>query len=255
MALAKALVLWDSHANLVVEVVPGLFDPLTYRKKTLGGPLRASFPCSLLWKIPWDGEDPPRPPAPLAERLYFSSMTPGISVADNWSGPAVPDAGACQTGDNWRLTRYTRRNSTTFASFTTWPEDALPASASFAICVSGDDRVADAVDQFAGRPRADGRRVVVRRVSVDSAGDCHLLYWSSPPTEGQAVVRQLAGRPVLTVSDSLEFTRAGGVMNVFVEEGKMRFAVNPTAAERAKLKISSKLLNLAQIVKDGEPWV
>jgi hypothetical protein len=33
MALSKALIIWDHHADLVVEMVPGLFDPLTYSKK------------------------------------------------------------------------------------------------------------------------------------------------------------------------------------------------------------------------------
>lgn len=31
MALSGALVIWDSHPDLVVEVVPRLFDPVTYR--------------------------------------------------------------------------------------------------------------------------------------------------------------------------------------------------------------------------------
>lgn len=33
MALSNALLIWDHHADLVVEMVPGLFDPLTYSKK------------------------------------------------------------------------------------------------------------------------------------------------------------------------------------------------------------------------------
>jgi hypothetical protein len=33
VALSKALIIWDHHADLVVEMVPGLFDPLTYSKK------------------------------------------------------------------------------------------------------------------------------------------------------------------------------------------------------------------------------
>src|SRR5688500_13004165 len=33
MALSKALLIWDHHADFVVEMVPGLFDPLTYSKK------------------------------------------------------------------------------------------------------------------------------------------------------------------------------------------------------------------------------
>ena len=34
IALSRALVVWDHHADLVVDVVPGLFDPKTYEKKT-----------------------------------------------------------------------------------------------------------------------------------------------------------------------------------------------------------------------------
>lgn len=33
VALGHALLIWDRHANLVVEVVPGLFDPRTYPTK------------------------------------------------------------------------------------------------------------------------------------------------------------------------------------------------------------------------------
>lgn len=33
VVLSKSLLVWDQHANLVVDVVPGLFDPLTYAKK------------------------------------------------------------------------------------------------------------------------------------------------------------------------------------------------------------------------------
>jgi YfiR/HmsC-like len=36
----------------------------------------------------------------------------------------------------------------------------------------------------------------------------------------------------------------------FVENGKMRFALNPASAQRAGLRISSKLLALAKVVKD-----
>jgi hypothetical protein len=42
----------------------------------------------------------------------------------------------------------------------------------------------------------------------------------------------------------------GGVAQLVLENGRMRFVVNVDAARRANLKISSKLLNLARIVKD-----
>lgn len=40
------------------------------------------------------------------------------------------------------------------------------------------------------------------------------------------------------------------MIGLFVEEGRMRFAINIQAAERGRLRLSAKLLNLARIVKD-----
>ena len=60
----------------------------------------------------------------------------------------------------------------------------------------------------------------------------------------------LSNTPTLTVSDGAAFAEAGGTANFFVEDQKMRFAINPEAAERARLRVSSKLLSLAKLVKD-----
>ena len=46
------------------------------------------------------------------------------------------------------------------------------------------------------------------------------------------------------------FAVQGGIVNLTVEENKLHFEVNPRAAERACLKISSKLLSMAKIVKE-----
>jgi len=42
VALSGALILWDQHADLVVDIMPRLFDPLTYssKKKLASGPTR-----------------------------------------------------------------------------------------------------------------------------------------------------------------------------------------------------------------------
>ena len=46
------------------------------------------------------------------------------------------------------------------------------------------------------------------------------------------------------------FAAQGGIINMTIEENKVHFEVNQLAAERAGLKISSKLLSLAKIVKE-----
>ena len=42
----------------------------------------------------------------------------------------------------------------------------------------------------------------------------------------------------------------GGIINLTVEKNKLHFEVNTVAAERAGLKLSSKLLSMAKIVKE-----
>ena len=57
--------------------------------------------------------------------------------------------------------------------------------------------------------------------------------------------------PVLTVSDGKGFSLAGGIIELYVEGGRMRFAINLDAADRSGLRLSSRLLGLAKIVRNG----
>jgi hypothetical protein len=94
---------------------------------------------------------------------------------------------------------------------------------------------------------------VVQSVKLGAAtlAACHLLYASGLDATRSAVLLESIKRtPVFTVSDLDEFTELGGVAHLFVENGTMRFAINPEAAQRAGLHLSSKLLSLARIVKD-----
>jgi hypothetical protein len=65
------------------------------------------------------------------------------------------------------------------------------------------------------------------------------------------VLDQLRGRPILTVSDADGFAEAGGMIGLFIEDSRVRFAINLGAAESAHLTISSRLLNLARIVRSS----
>ena len=59
------------------------------------------------------------------------------------------------------------------------------------------------------------------------------------------VVGHSERRHVLGETDS--FPWAGGIIRFYTADGKVRFEVNVKAADKAKLKISSKLLKLARI--------
>jgi hypothetical protein len=99
----------------------------------------------------------------------------------------------------------------------------------------------------------DGRGITVSLVALDGQlRSCHLLYVSGvTPAQLSAIVAALQGAPVLTISDVGNFAQHGGIAQMFVENGKMRFDLNLEAAKRSGLQLSSKLLVLAAHVHDG----
>jgi hypothetical protein len=142
-----------------------------------------------------------------------------------------------------------------FARFTEWPADALPASTTVSACVVGDKAVSDALTKTVSGRKVDGRPVTVSFVEPDGPMPvCHLLYVSGV-TRDRAVqiVSALRDTPVLTVSDTEAFARLGGIVQIFVENGKMRFRINPRTAKRARLHLSSRLLMLADVVDVDVP--
>jgi hypothetical protein len=135
-----------------------------------------------------------------------------------------------------------------FVKFTEWPGDDLAAP--LLLCTS-DAAVARAASDQIGRRPAGARPVQVQRVDLDPApGHCAVLYVSGLDKKRVALLTSgLNGTSVLTVGDSADFARQGGVIHLYLEGDTMRFEINVAAAARANLRLSSKLLSLAVILK------
>jgi hypothetical protein len=54
----------------------------------------------------------------------------------------------------------------------------------------------------------------------------------------------------LSIGESEDFLKRGGMIRLFVEDNRIKFDVNVGAASRAKIRLSSKLLALARFVVD-----
>jgi hypothetical protein len=139
-----------------------------------------------------------------------------------------------------------------FAKFVEWPEEALEKqSESLVFCVLGEDPFGHALDDVVGGKKIDGRALVVRRFTdARQAKGCRMLFVSS--SEPRSVLSILAGlneSGVLTVGESDSATSEGMIINFILEGGRIRFSVNTAAAEREKLRFSSRLLSLATIVR------
>ncbi len=139
-----------------------------------------------------------------------------------------------------------------FAKFTEWPADVLPERAALVLCVAGDDRVVSALEEATAARDIDGHPLVVRPVHVEGAlRACHLLHVEGlDEPRSIRLIAALDRAPILVVSDLRSFSHMGGMVSLFVEEGRMRFGVNLETIRRNRLRVSSRLLSLAKFVKD-----
>jgi hypothetical protein len=139
-----------------------------------------------------------------------------------------------------------------FAQFTQWPADAFSSQAApMRICVVGSDPFqGDAERGLRGRTAA-GHQIEIRTVKPDDdLKPCHIVFVRSSERKGlPKILAGLQGASALTVGESAGFAVEGGIVNLTLEDSKLRFEINLDAAVQTKLKISSKVLALAKIVK------
>jgi hypothetical protein len=140
-----------------------------------------------------------------------------------------------------------------FAKFVEWPATAFrSAQSALTICVLGEDPFGHDLDDVVRGQVAGDRALAVRRLAqVQREDNCQVLFVSAAEkARTERVLAVLGNTPTLTVGEGDEFPAAGGVIGLLIEDNKVRFDVNLEAAERAGLKISSKLLKLARNVRD-----
>jgi hypothetical protein len=130
-----------------------------------------------------------------------------------------------------------------FTKFVDWPEHAMPAGAPITICVAAPSPFGNTLEQTVHGELVAGRALTTRVVR-DSTG-CHVLFVPEGATAAP-LLRDARATPVLTVGESPEFLRDGGVVNFVMDDGKVRFEISHEAAARAQLRISSRLLRLAR---------
>ena len=137
-----------------------------------------------------------------------------------------------------------------FAKFVEWPESSFAdARAPIVLGIVGDNPFGDDLDRIVTGQMVKGRTIHISKYrSGDDLRACHILFISeSEHARVPQILASLQGASVLTVSDIDGFAKGGGVMQLILEEDRVRFAVNLDSATRAKLKINSKLLALAQV--------
>ncbi|SHG69407.1 YfiR family protein [Massilia sp. CF038] len=133
-----------------------------------------------------------------------------------------------------------------FAVFTEWPRQVLPDGAPFNICAGAGNAMLPALLQLNDKA-VNGHRIAVRS-SVTPVRGCHVLVLDRADHEQwPQYKRELGGSHVLTVSD--ELGADGAVILLSMQNQRVSFDIDLTAARGTQLTISSKLLRLARSVQ------
>lgn len=137
-----------------------------------------------------------------------------------------------------------------FAKFVSWPATAFPSpQAPLVIGVLGENPFGAELARLAADVRVQGRFLEVKHAaSVASLQGCHVIFISGSERERLpqivGALTQARARS-LTVGESDNFLRDGGMIRFVVEQNRVRFEISAEAAAAAGLGISSKLLSLA----------
>lgn len=138
-----------------------------------------------------------------------------------------------------------------FAKFVEWPSGLFARDdAPLLICIAGSNPFGGVLDTLSGK-LVENHPVTVRHLPTAAGLEpCHIVFIGRAE-QGQikALLAKLARLPVLTVSDSGEFTREGGMIGLIEADQRIRFNINLTAARKANLNLSSQLLKLATVVE------
>ena len=140
-----------------------------------------------------------------------------------------------------------------FAEFVAWPAKTFSdPKQPLTVCVYGRDPFGQILDDaLLGRSIGDRRVSVGRANQFQDLAGCQVIFVSRSERErARELANRLADHAVLLVGESEGFATSGGTIEFTLEDNRVHFVINPDAAERAGLKLSSKLLALAKIVHD-----
>ncbi len=143
-----------------------------------------------------------------------------------------------------------------FALFTEWPEAKLnDGNAALEFCIIGRNPFGQsAMDAIQDKPIKD-KSIHIEVydsgvLSEESLNNCHVAYISNSEMQRlPALLNSLQQFPILTISDIPGFSKRGGMITLIKSGDHIQFEINPDAIKQAALTVSSKIIELATLVK------
>ena len=133
-----------------------------------------------------------------------------------------------------------------------WPAEAFTnLNSPIVIGVLGESKVTEEIKRLIPGRSINGREIVLKSLAPgEDSGVCHILFISAAEQQRSPnLLARLKNASVLTVGESNDFLERGGIIDLARKDQNIAFEVNLAAADLARIKISSRFLRLAAVVK------
>lgn len=143
-----------------------------------------------------------------------------------------------------------------FADYVEWPPTVAPQSDEpFTIGVLNAKDMEEALRDLTAKNSIQGRKVVIKHLNQNlSLTGIQMLFIGNEESQSlKSLLEPMQSQPVLTVTESTDALSAGSIINFIPVDERIRFEVSVTHAERNGLKISARLLSVAQHIESGGP--
>ncbi len=138
-----------------------------------------------------------------------------------------------------------------FIKFVEWPFPGGIPGGKVRVCLLGGLPDAGPFRELEGQT-VRGRVLDVDELSEnESAAGCAVLFLAGDQSRRlEQIIDRLAASPVLTIGDTDGYARRGVMINLLLENNRVRFEINASASRAAQIGISTKLLKLASRVHE-----
>ncbi len=142
------------------------------------------------------------------------------------------------------------------ASLIEWPSESFGDSEDpIVICAVTSPETKALLDTAYSGQMVGHRSIELRHLSSSElVSGCHIVFITAERGEQvREFISAVIGQSVLTIGDTYNFARSGGVIGFYRDGPNIRFEINLRAAESAKLRIGSQLIQLARLVSSQSP--
>lgn len=143
-----------------------------------------------------------------------------------------------------------------FVNYVEWPASTFPqVNSPVTIAVAGADAIELELNKIKSRRPAEQRMLEIRHLSPDDslAGVQVLFIGKREGSRLQQWLKRTQFQSILTVTETDDGLDSGGIINFISRENRIRFEISVAHAERSNLRISSRLLGVAQKIEAKGP--